>query len=295
VTAPRVGVLGTGAMGGPMVRTLLGKGWEVLVAPRDRQRADELAAAGAVVVADPAAIASATDRVLLCLPDTAAVRGVLFSPAGLLAGAPWSGLVIDTSTLPPEDARAIAAELAARGVASLDAPVSGGPRGAQGGTLAIMVGGPAEALERARPVLEAIGSRVIHCGGPGAGQVTKACNQLIVMSTVVAVAEALRLAEHAGVDPWAVREALLGGYAASPILELQGARILRGDFVPGGRAIFHAKDIAAIAGLSAALDLPLPLFEAVRAQFERLFALEGGPDLDHSAVATLYRPARERS
>jgi 2-hydroxy-3-oxopropionate reductase len=292
VSERRVGVIGTGAMGGPIVLTLRRSGWEVLIAPRDPRKVTDLVDAGARVVADPAAIAAETDTILLSLPDAPAVRAVLFGPSGVVTVPGWRGLVVDTSTLAPEDSRAIAQEAGQRGIATLDAPVSGGPRGAANGTLSVMVGGPDEAVARARPLLEAIGSRVIHCGGVGAGQVTKACNQLIVMSTVVAVAETLRLAEHAGVDPWVVREALLGGYAASPILELQGARILREDHVPGGRAIFHAKDIATIDRLATQHELELPLFETVRERFERLFATEGGPDLDHSAVALLYpRPA----
>jgi len=284
-----VGFLGLGAMGDPMVRMLLSKGWHVLVAPRDPAKADGVVAAGAELVADPAAIAARTQLVVTCVSDGHAVEDVLFGSRGLLAGGRWEGgLIADCTTTRPAEARAIADRLAAVGAAFLDAPVSGGPRGATQGTLSIMVGGRAEDLERARPVLEAMGSRVIHCGDQGAGQVTKACNQLIVMSTVTAVAEALRLAANAGLDPWVVREVLLGGYAYSPILEMHGIRMLTGDYAPGGRAIFHAKDIATIAEIAGEKDLDLPLFDAVRAQFERLFAMPGGPDLDHSAVALLY-------
>lgn len=288
MTRGAVGFLGLGAMGGPMVLTLLRQGWSVTIAPRDRVRAQVLADAGASVVADPAEMAARVDLVIACLPDTESVRDVLFGSRGLLTPGRWHGTFVDCSTLPPAASRLLAEELAARGTASLDAPVSGGPRGAEQGTLSIMVGGPADVLEHVRPALEAMGSRVIHCGPSGSGQVTKACNQLIVMSTVTAVAEALRLAEHAGVDPWIVREVLLGGYAASPILELHGPRIINDDYAPGGRAVFHAKDIATIEELCARADLELPLFRAVRDQFQRLFAVPGGPDLDHSAVATLY-------
>ena len=283
----RLGFIGLGSMGQPMVHNLLAKGWSVLIAPRDVAKARGLIDAGAQVVASPAAMAPLTDVVISCLPDVSSVRDVLFSATGLLASGGWEGIFVDSSTLPPQASRDLGVELAAMGTTSLDAPVSGGTQGATAGTLSFMVGGPAEALERVRPVLEAMGSRVILCGSSGAGQVTKACNQLIVMSTVTAVAESLRLAEHAGVDPRIVRDVLLGGYAKSPILEFHGVRIINDDYVPGGRAIFHAKDIATIQELSERAGLDLPLFRAVRSQFERLFAAGGG-DLDHSAVATLY-------
>ncbi len=283
-----VGFLGLGQMGDPMVRNLLVKGWDVVIAPRDPVKARGLVEAGARLVATPADIAPLTDLVLLCLPDTASVRDVLLGGGGLLTAGEWHGTVVDHSTLPPAASRQLAVELDARGIASLDAPISGGVRGATAGALSIMVGGPAEVLARVRPALEAMGSRVVHCGGHGAGQVTKACNQLIVMATTTAVAETLRLAEHAGVDPWVVREALMGGYAASPMLDIQGPRVIEGAHQPGGRAIFHAKDIAAIRELKAQAGLDLPLFDVVAAQFERLFDLPGGGELDHSAVSLLY-------
>ena len=283
-----VGFLGLGAMGDPMVRVLIAKGWQVVIAPRDPAKAAGLVDAGAILVADPAAMADEVSLVVTCLPDAGSVRDVLFGGRGLVAAGRWDGLVMDCSTLKPAESIEIEGRLAGVGAQYLDAPVSGGPRGATQGTLSIMVGGTTDALELGRPVLSAMGSRVIHCGATGAGQVTKACNQLIVMSTVTAVAEALRLAENAGVDPWVVREALLGGYAFSPILEMHGVRMLTGDYVPGGRAIFHEKDIATISTLADRHHLDLPLFEAVRGQYERLFALPGGAEMDHSAVAILY-------
>lgn len=289
-----VGFLGLGAMGDPMVRNLLAKGWSVVIAPRDPAKAQGLVDAGARLVATPADIAPLTDVVITCLPDTVSVRDVLFGTGGLLTAGEWHGTFVDHSTLAPEASRQLAVELAARGIAALDAPISGGVRGATAGTLSIMVGGEPEVLERVRPILSAMGTRVLHCGASGAGQVTKACNQLIVMSTTVAVAETLRLAEHAGVDPWVVREALMGGYAASPMLDIQGPKVLDETYQPGGKAIFHAKDIATIRELKAAADLDLPIFDAVAAQFERLFATPGGGELDHSAVGMLYPRAARR-
>ena len=289
-----VGFLGLGAMGDPMVRNLLAKGWSVVIAPRDPAKAQGLVDAGARLVATPADIAPLTDVVITCLPDTASVRDVLFGAGGLLTAGQWHGTFVDHSTLAPEDSRQLAVELVERAIDALDAPISGGVRGATAGTLSIMVGGPVEVLERVQPILGAMGTRVLHCGASGAGQVTKACNQLIVMSTTVAVAETLRLAEHAGVDPWVVRGALMGGYAASPMLDIQGPKVLDETYQPGGKAIFHAKDIATIRELKAAAGLDLPLFDAVAGQFERLFATPGGGELDHSAVGTLYPRATKR-
>lgn len=289
-----VGVLGVGQIGGGMVRSLRRAGWDVLISPRGKARRADLEAAGALTLPHPSEMAARVDIVISSLPDTAAVRDVLWGDAGLLADGPWHGLLVETSTIPPADAQALAAELAGAGVRMIDAPVSGGAKGAEEGTLSIMVGGDEAVLDEARPVLEAISSRIVHCGDIGAGQVTKACNQLIVMSTLVAVAESLTVAEHAGVDPAKVRDALLGGFASSPILEGQGQRMLDADYAPGGRAVFHAKDIATIAGISRATDLGLPQFEAVRGQIEALLARPGGGELDHAAVYELYpHPSRD--
>jgi 2-hydroxy-3-oxopropionate reductase len=288
-----VGVLGVGQMGAGIVQTLRRAGWDVSIAPRHPARARSLAASGAIRVQRPAEMAGRVDAVITSLPDVAAVRDVLLGDHGLLSVGPWPGLIIETSTIAPRDARTLHDELAALGVAMVDAPVSGGAQGARSGNLSIMVGGHEAPFARAMPVLEVIGSRVVHCGGPGSGQVAKACNQLIVMSTLAAVAESLSLAEHAGVDPRAVREAMLGGFAASPILEAHGRRMLEGEFRPGGKASFHRKDIAAIESIQEGSALSLPVFGAVRQRFEELLGLPGGGDLDHAAIIRCYpRPAR---
>ncbi len=176
----------------------------------------------------------------------------------------------------------------AAGIAYLDVPVSGGPQAASDGTLSMMAGGDVAALERVRPVLETLGSRVVHCGAVGAGSVAKACNQLIVVATIGAVAEALTIAEAAGVDPAVVREAMLGGWAASPILRLHGARMLARDWVPGGRAAYHLKDIATLAALSSESGVGTPVFDAAAAYIQALVDAGGG-DLDHSAVYAIVR------
>lgn len=168
----------------------------------------------------------------------------------------------------------------------LDAPVSGGERGAIDGTLSIMVGGSATAFDRGRPVLEVLGSNLVHVGSAGAGQVAKACNQLVVAATIQAVAEALLLAKKAGVDPAKVREALLGGFAGSKILEVHGARMLAGDFTPGFRSVLHRKDARIVRQTAEELGSPVPLFEIAAQALEHLVEVGRG-ELDHAALITL--------
>jgi 2-hydroxy-3-oxopropionate reductase len=226
------------------------------------------------------------------LPDTPDVELVLFGDRGVSDGIRAGSLVIDMSTIDPSAARRFAERLAERDVAMLDAPVSGGERGAIDGTLSIMVGGPEEAFERALPVLRVLGQSVTRVGDAGAGQIAKACNQLIVASTIQAVAEALVLAAKAGVDPAVVREALLGGFAGSKILEVHGRRMLEGDFTPGFRAALHRKDARIIARVAEELGSPLPSFAVVEAALEALVEAGRG-DLDHAALVMLLEDAAE--
>ena len=192
------------------------------------------------------------------------------------------------STISPIATRAMSARLRENGVGFLDAPVSGGEKGAIEGTLSIMIGGAAEDVERARPLFEAMGKTIVHVGDAGAGQVAKACNQLVVASTIEAVAEALTLAQQAGVDPARVREALMGGFAGSKIMEMHGQRMLDDNFQPGFRARLHLKDARIVLDTAHDLGVPVPAFEPVAAALERLVE-EGGGDLDHSALVTLVR------
>jgi 2-hydroxy-3-oxopropionate reductase len=285
-----VGLVGLGQMGGPMARTLQRAGWQVIGWDLSSAARDAAASDGIEIAADPTAVAAGASIVLLSLPDAAAVRAALLGPGGLLAAGRADLLVVDTSTTTPVDARLLAQELLALGTGFLDAPVTGGPAGATAGTLGIMVGGDAAAFERARPALESLGAAVVLCGPAGAGQVVKACNQLIVVATLAAVAEALTIARAANVDPWRAREVLLAGYAASPILENQGARMLRRDFTPGGRARFHVKDADSLAGLSRGTGVPIPVFDAA-AGYMRALVADGGGDLDHAAVVTVVERA----
>ena len=284
-----VGLIGLGQMGGAMCRTLIRGRWQVVAWDIARRAVDAAAAAGAQVAADPADVATRTSVILTSLPDAAVLRAVAFGEHGLVAGMCEGRVVVDTSTISPTDARGIAADFARHGVDFLDAPVSGGVGGAESGQLAIMLGGPAEQVERVRPVLSSIGRAVVHCGPVGAGEIAKACNQLVVMTSLEAVAEALVLAGASGLDPWRVREALLMGFAASPILEIQGERMLRHNFAPGGRAIYHLKDIDTITDLASKAGVSLPGFAVVAQQMERLVAAGRG-DLDHSAVITVVEP-----
>ena len=211
----RVGVIGLGIMGAPMARNLLRAGHEVVVHGRTAARVEPLVAAGARAAASPAAVASAVDAVVTSLPDGPDVELVVGGPDGVLAGAARGLLVIDTSTIAPDTARALASRTSAIGVDFLDAPVSGGQQGAIDGTLSIMVGGAPDAFARARPVFEALGRTATHMGGPGQGQMTKLVNQVIGVTTLAAVAEGLTLAAHAGLDPDAVLAAVGGGAATS--------------------------------------------------------------------------------
>ncbi len=198
------------------------------------------------------------------------------------------------STIDPIATREMSERLAARDVAMLDAPVSGGEVGAVAGTLSIMVGGPDDAFERAKPMFEAMGSTIVHVGTSGAGQVTKTCNQLVVGSAVEAVAEALVLAAQAGVDPAKVREALLGGFAGSKVLEVHGQRMLEGAFEPGFRAALMAKDGRIVLEAAERLGAPVPAFEAVAERLEAMLPAGRG-ELDYAALVTLLEDEAGRT
>ena len=282
----RIGFIGLGVMGRPMAHNLLRADVELIVHSRSPAPVDDLVAAGARRAATPAELASGADVVITMLPDTPTVEAVLFGEGGVREGARAGALVIEMSTIHPSGARRFAQRLSDRGVDMLDAPVSGGERGAIDGTLSIMVGGPVEAFERALPVLRIVGENVTHVGGPGAGQIAKAANQLIVGATIQAVGEALVLTAKAGVDPAIVRRALLGGFAGSKILEVHGQRMLDGDFAPGFRSVLHRKDARIVLETAEELVAPVPSFRVAASAFEALVE-SGRGDLDHAALVTL--------
>ena len=279
----RVGFVGLGAMGRPMAGHLVEAGFPLVVHSRSPRPVEGLVAAGAERGASPADVAARSDVIITMLPDTPDVELVLFGEGGVAEGATHGSLVVDMSTIDPIATRTFAERLAARGVGMLDAPVSGGTVGAEAATLSIMVGGPEEALERARPLFEAMGKTIVHAGPAGAGQVTKACNQLAIAGTLEAVAEALVLARKAGVDPAKVREALLGGFASSRVLEVHGERMLTGNFAPGFRSSLMLKDVRIVQHAAEALGVPVPGLAAVAVELERLVA-GGDGELDYAAL-----------
>lgn len=281
----RIGFIGLGIMGRPMARNLLAAGFPLTVHSRSAGPVDELVAAGATRADGAAAVAAASDVSITMLPDTPDVEAVLTGPGGVLEGAAAGALVIDMSSIDPVPTRAMAAAFSERGVTMLDAPVSGGEKGAIDAALSIMVGGEPEGFTRAEPIFAALGKNIVHVGPSGAGQVCKACNQLVVAATIEAVAEALLLAERSGVDPAKVRQALLGGFAGSKILEVHGQRMLDRAFDPGFRIRLHRKDARIVEGAAAAAGSPIPAFARVIDQLQA--AVDAGDgELDHSA---LYR------
>jgi 2-hydroxy-3-oxopropionate reductase len=284
----RVGFIGLGIMGKPMALNLLRAGFPMTVYSRSSGPVEELVAAGATRALAPADVAQASDVVITMLPDTPDVQHVLLGDSGVAKGSRDGTLVIDMSTIDPLASRRFAEELASIGADMLDAPVSGGERGAIEGTLSIMVGGSAEAFARAGPLFDVMGKNIVHVGDTGAGQIAKACNQLVVGATIEAVAEALTLASAAGVDPARVREALLGGFAGSKILEVHGQRMLDEAFTPGFRAKLHLKDARIVSNTARELGVPTPGFTPVEEALARLVD-EGKGDLDHSALITLLR------
>jgi len=278
-----IGFIGLGLMGKPMARNLKAAGRDLLIHNRSRAVVDELAAEGMSAAASPAAVAETADIIVLMLPDTSAVETVLFGENGIADAIRPGTLVIDMGTTAVSATRAFANAIRERNGDYVDAPVSGGQVGAEAGALTIMAGGDESTFDRALPLFEIMGRHVTRVGEVGAGQVAKAANQVIVGLTIGAVAEALALAKAAGVDPAQVRAALAGGFADSRILELHGARMITGDFTPGGRAVTQRKDMAQTLAFAAELELDLPATALNRDLYDRLIAAGDG-DLDHSAL-----------
>ena len=276
----KIGFIGLGIMGKPMALNLLKAGFPVGVLAGS-QASGALQEAGAEVWPDAASLAAASDIVITMLPDSPQVEDVVNS--GILDGIRAGSLFIDMSTIAPLVARKLFETMQERGVEALDAPVSGGQVGAEGATLSIMVGGNAAAFARALPVFQAMGKNIVHIGEPGAGQTTKACNQMIVGQTIQAVAEAFILAQKAGVDLAKMREVLLGGFAQSRILDLHGQRIIDGNFKPGFKIKLHQKDINIALKTGGEFSLSLPGTETVAKQMQTAMQ-QGNGELDHSAL-----------
>lgn len=281
-----VGVIGLGVMGRAMARRLRLAGYEVAVHTRSADVLNAFASDGFATCTSPRAVAERALVIITSLPDDDAVRSVVIDGIAAYPAMAAGRTIVETSTTSPQTAREVARAMAAAGGALIDSPVSGGETGAIEGTLSVMVGGPAEVLAKVAPVLNVLASRIVHAGPVGAGQVVKACNQLVVLATVEALSEALMLGRAAGLDPDLVAAALARGYAGSPLLEVAGRRMVERDFRPGGRARFHTKDIAILRRLALETGVALPGFEAAAHQVERLLAA-GGADLDHAALVSV--------
>lgn len=282
----KVGVVGIGLMGRPVAQRLVDAGHEVTVHSRRRESAEPVLAAGAAWADDAAGCGDGADLAITFLPDPATVEAAVLGPAGLLAAAAPPAVVADMSTSPPELARRLAAAASERGVAALDAPVSGGPMGAAGGTLTIMAGGSAEAFERARPAFEVLGTPVL-IGGPGSGQSVKLVNQLLIGGIAGGIADAWALAGALGLDPAVVAEVVGRGLGGSPLLEFMWPRLISGDLAPGFKIDHMIKDLTLALAAGAEQGLDLAAGASARDRY-RWISAAGGGDLGTQA---LYRHA----
>ncbi|MGC0153898.1 NAD(P)-dependent oxidoreductase [Chromobacterium vaccinii] len=281
-----IGYIGLGIMGRPCVLNLLKAGHQVSVWARRRESAAPLLEAGARWADSPAALAAEVEVLVSNVSDTADVEAVLLGENGAAHGARPGLVCVDMSTIAPNGARRIAAALAERGIDFLDCPVSGGEVGAVNGTLTIMVGGRAEALEKAMPALQAMGQTITRIGDSGAGQVAKACNQIAVAVGVAAVAEIVKLARACDVDPAPVRAALLGGFGQSRVLDVHGQRMIDDNYAPGFKAKLHAKDMHIVLDTAREQGVSLPAAERTMRLIDQLVE-QGDGELDSSAIARL--------
>ena len=261
-------------MGRPMAKNLLKAGYAVVVHSRSRGPVDDLVAAGARDAPSPAAVARQATRIITMLPDSPDVERVLQGADGVFSAIQPGTILVDTSSIAPASARRLADRARALGATMLDAPVSGGEIGAIDGTLSIMVGGEASAFATVKPILDVMGNpqRVVLIGESGAGQICKLCNQMVLGGTIAAVGEAFSLARKAGVDPARVREALLGGFAASRVLEVHGERMLKGNYKPGFRTELFAKDLRNVASALSENNAPAPVSAVVQQLVNALVA-----------------------
>ena len=280
----KIGFIGLGIMGRPMAVNLK-NGGHALFVPERASLTDEIRAA-ATVLATPKAVAAESEVLILMVPDTPDVAAVLFGADGAAEGLKPGTLVIDMSSISPIETKEYAARINALGCDYLDAPVSGGEVGAQAASLTIMVGGADAAFVRAKPLFDLMGKNITHVGSEaGAGQVCKVANQIIVALNIQAVSEALVFASKAGADPAKVRQALMGGFASSRILEVHAERMLKGTFAPGFKIKLHQKDLNLALASAKALSLSLPNTAVAQQMFSTVIA-HGGAELDHSALIT---------
>lgn len=280
----KVGFIGLGVMGRPMALHLHAAGHELFVWAR---RPETLADLPFSICASPAALGRCCEVVFTMLTSSADVEQIALGKAGLIAGMAAGSILIDCSTIAPDSARKIAAQLAVKGIDMLDAPVSGGVQGAIDATLAIMAGGKVEVLERVRPLLACLGQRIVHIGPNGAGQVAKACNQMIMVAAIQATAEAMRLAQAAGVDCAKVKQALSGGSAGSRVLEVMGERMVTRNFSAGIEARLHHKDFGLVLDAARKSGVYMPLTVTIAQQLNALMAQGWGRDDTASLLRVL--------
>ncbi len=278
----KIGFIGLGIMGAPMAGHLIKAGHQLFVHTRGKLRA-EIAESGATLCTTARGVAERADIVFIMVPDTPDVAKVLFGDDGVAAGLSKGKTVVDMSSISPIETKAFAQKINALGCDYLDAPVSGGEVGAKAGSLTIMVGGPEAVFERVRPLFELMGKNITRVGANGDGQTCKVANQIIVALNIAAVGEALVFASKAGADPAKVRQALMGGFAASRILEVHGERMIKRTFAPGFRIGLHQKDLSLALAGARALGVALPQ-TAGAAQLMQVCAANGGQDLDHSSL-----------
>ena len=283
---PIIGFIGLGIMGKPMARNLLKAGYTLVVHNRSRGAVEELSKEGAQTAATAKEVAERTEILVTMLPDSPDVELVYSAETGVFAGANRGMLLIDMSSISPIVSRKLAEEAEKQGMDMLDAPVSGGEAGAINATLSIMIGGKAAAVERAMPVFQVLGKNIVHVGDAGAGQVTKAANQMVVGTTIAIVGEALVLSAKAGVDPAKVRQALLGGFAQSKILEAHGQKMLERNFKPGFRIRLHEKDMKIALATGLEYGVPLMVTSQV-AQMMTAMRSMGNGELDHAGLIKL--------
>jgi 2-hydroxy-3-oxopropionate reductase len=280
---PTIGFIGLGIMGKPMARHLLKAGYPLVIHNRSRTSVDELTKEGAQAATNSQEVAQRSEVVVTMLPDSPDVELVYAGERGIFAGVKSGTLLVDMSSISPVVARQLAVEAEKRGCDMLDAPVSGGEAGAIAAALSIMIGGKITAVERAMPLFEKLGKNIVHVGDAGAGQVTKAANQMVVGTTIAIVSEALVLAAKAGVDPAKVRQALLGGFAQSKILEAHGQKMLDRNFKPGFRIRLHEKDLKIALATGSEYGVPLMVTGVVGQMMTAMKGMGNG-ELDHAGL-----------
>jgi len=283
----KVGYIGLGIMGASIARNLMKAGHELVVHNRSRAIVDQLVSEGATAAHSPKEVAQQVDFVFTNLPDSPDVELVMLGENGVIEGAHAGLITIDNSTIKPETARMVAEKLAAVGIESLDAPVSGGDVGAKNGTLTIMVGGSQAAFDQAAPLFQAMGKAWVLVGDAGAGQIAKVCNQIIVGAQMVALAEALVTAQKAGVDPRRMVDAIKGGAAQMWTLDVKPPRLFAGNRSPGFKAYMQHKDLGIVMDTAKTYGIPLPMTAVITQLFEAMLQ-QGNRELDNSAIISVY-------